>query len=708
MKTREYKRPPFFGRQREIEELRKRVQKPGLTVVQGRPRIGKSRLLEEFVKLLRAESDREQAEEKRVLVGWLEAPGPEGDSLLRAVADAYDHWLRAASARKQLKFIWEKNKDRAVLRVGTAIGKIIDEGVADAGKVVPGAKATGAIIKSVFGGMRRLGDELRTGGLQIEPLQADEAKSLLWFIAEGRIHPVVLVINQWEDSLFLNCDYTTLSTFLRSIHDWPSVHVLLHLRCPMRLDDVNQDAVKKAEGLIRVYPSAETVEVAPIDLENDTTRKELLTWISACFPGTGEIGEKELLSEVVAGNPAVLDEWLYLDDEDSASSAILRAKARDAHHNLYPEIESILLSSVPKPGQHDEHCSEILAAALRLAIIPAPRSTKAWSAVKASVLGDLGEDVLDSYESCGYLRPSPDGLPSFGHPTRHETARHLALTNDCLRPYARRSLEDMVEKLADDIDLIAVLADTGPNSTFRLSLLSQMSSSLATLKATPVSQQLAAAAGTLFGLPWPVVSSTHIGRGDLGALPAQRALILAAGLIITVGQAGEDRGPTDALFDELRDLSKSHAGEDTVRDNLAVFLLIALDEVGSTRANRLLDELRDLYQGHSDDAILREILAEALVRMRCRVRHDTARVDALLDELRGLHKKHSDDEALQERLADALFEAILDEGLDTARTTLLLDELRGLHEAGSDELAARVEYYMASAGANGPKTPGTG
>ena len=684
MKTQEYKRPPFFGRQQEIKELRRRIQKPGLTVVKGRPRIGKSRLLEEFVSQLRDEADQQPAAE-RLLVGWLREPGTEGNSLLRAVADAYDHMLADASWREQLGLVWEQNKDRIVGRAGMAIGEIIGEGVVGAGPLVPGASFAGAAIKRVFGTLRSIDEKLHTGRSQIDPLQADEAKSLLWFLAKDRKSPVVLALNQWEDGLFLDHDFITLKTFLQNIHDWPSVHVLLHLRCPLRPDNVDQDAVKKAEGLVCAYPSADPIEVPPIDfVEDETTRREVLDWLKKHFPGMREMAEEDLLSKVIAGNPAVLDEWVNLNKAGREDPATLIEKAINAQKYLYPEMESFLLDLVQKAEQYDKHSTEILAAAVRLAVIPPPGSAEAWSAVKEAILGDLDEAVLTSFESLDYLRHSGDGIPSFGHSTRHETARHLALENQRLTPYARHALEKLAEALADESDLPSADQGIARDSYIRHSLLLKMVFPLVALQSRPISQQLAVAAGTLFNLPWPdTVPIGRVSSSELTALTSTRARLLAMGLVNSIGDAGSDGERADRLLTALRALHGGHSSDGTVREALARGLYNAIHHArsDSERADALLGELRALNEAYSEDATIRQRLATGLFNRFNHCRSDAEQAAGYLGELRALCEACPGDEVVREELAKGLVNAIRDAGSDMERALEFLAELRALCEA---------------------------
>ncbi|MGY8771501.1 MAG: hypothetical protein ACKVH8_24060 [Pirellulales bacterium] len=70
---------PIFGRQADIDYLRERIQQPGMTILSGRPQIGKTRLLEEI-----RDSIREKASplNSPFLVGYCRSTGQESDSLL--------------------------------------------------------------------------------------------------------------------------------------------------------------------------------------------------------------------------------------------------------------------------------------------------------------------------------------------------------------------------------------------------------------------------------------------------------------------------------------------------------------------------------------------------------------------------------------------------------------------------------------------------
>lgn len=113
---------PFFGRTRELADLDERCKHPGVTIVAGPPRIGKTRLLKVFY---------ERSREAGRRIGMAQAAEASGDVLLRAIQDAYADWLSGANAREQLARLHGQMRGSYVPRVGRAVGNAL-KGLADA------------------------------------------------------------------------------------------------------------------------------------------------------------------------------------------------------------------------------------------------------------------------------------------------------------------------------------------------------------------------------------------------------------------------------------------------------------------------------------------------------------------------------------------------------------------------------------------------
>ncbi len=88
----------MFGREPDIAHLLKRVKHKGLTAVVGRPKMGKTWLLEETGRRL---------EQAGFLVGYHECKS-ESNLILLTVRDLYSRWLHQAGNLAQAQSLWGK------------------------------------------------------------------------------------------------------------------------------------------------------------------------------------------------------------------------------------------------------------------------------------------------------------------------------------------------------------------------------------------------------------------------------------------------------------------------------------------------------------------------------------------------------------------------------------------------------------------------
>lgn len=164
-----------MGRTEELKALESRCANPGLTIVKGPPKIGKTTLLKEFVKKSRAGGHRR--------IGMGEAAEAGGDVLLRAIKDAYTDWLERTGALAELKTIHAQMKGKYISEVGTALGVVL-------------AECTGpakGLVAAVFNGLESAKHKVDTGGLTVPRLTSEEARDLLAVLAAGQDRPVVAV-----------------------------------------------------------------------------------------------------------------------------------------------------------------------------------------------------------------------------------------------------------------------------------------------------------------------------------------------------------------------------------------------------------------------------------------------------------------------------------------------------------------------------------
>ena len=102
------RREIMFGRKTDIDFILDRIQKKGLTAVVGRPKMGKTWLLQEVCWRL---------SETGHLVGYHECLG-ESDQMLHVVSDLYSRWLLAAGNIEQARSLLERHKDSWVSKAG--------------------------------------------------------------------------------------------------------------------------------------------------------------------------------------------------------------------------------------------------------------------------------------------------------------------------------------------------------------------------------------------------------------------------------------------------------------------------------------------------------------------------------------------------------------------------------------------------------------
>jgi hypothetical protein len=136
-------------------------------------------------------------------------------------------------------------------------------------------------------------------------------------------------------------------------------------------------------------------------------------------------------------------------------------------------------------------------------------------------------------------------------------------------------------------------------------------------------------------------------------------LILSAALLNKMNDAcaQDDRTGGEALFGELRALSRAFPEDIAVREQLARGLLTseiyAKAESDLVRRDSLFEELRSLAHNSPNDSAVRQQLAWGLSNTAIYVEaeDDFARRDALRDELQALAGTYPDDPAVQEVLA---------------------------------------------------------
>jgi hypothetical protein len=164
------RRDGLFGREPAIEMLMERVNQPGVTALVARPLMGKTWALEEVARRL--------IYEQQHMVGYHESKASDSH-MLRTVADLYRRWLADSTMREQFVSMWDRHKKGLIPRLGKLVG-----GLVDLAKDTLVPAALGSAIHNGFDGLAQAHQDLETGGVQLRPLQYEEACGLARLVNE--------------------------------------------------------------------------------------------------------------------------------------------------------------------------------------------------------------------------------------------------------------------------------------------------------------------------------------------------------------------------------------------------------------------------------------------------------------------------------------------------------------------------------------------
>lgn len=226
------------------------------------------------------------------LVGYFETHGEGSDALLRAVSDLYTRWLSDASYLQQARMVWRQQQDGLLGRFTVSLGGMLDK----IGFGAPIAK----VVDETLQGLVAANQSLRSGNLDLKPLQYDQARELVTLVTQVSARPVVLMLDGWEKSSVLATQADTLDAILRHFADWPQVHVFLGLR-------PEAGANRRVEDMQGAYPGMAEVYVLPrLRLDDPTERQRLLVHLKQQIPTTQIAGDDELIA-MIDGHAGVIN-----------------------------------------------------------------------------------------------------------------------------------------------------------------------------------------------------------------------------------------------------------------------------------------------------------------------------------------------------------------------------------------------------------------
>ena len=431
------RRARLFGRQADVEALLNRCREKGFTLISGRPKMGKSWLIEETCRRLEAEQG--------CLVGHFECPGGPADAPLRAVADAYTRWLSTSSFRKQAASLLERHRGSLVGKVGELVGSILDNALSES---LPVPLRLG--LEDRFRSLAALDQDLKTGGLKLRPLPYEQARDLSVLLSRLSERRVVLVFDQWEKSADWKHEAELVDTYLRNREDWPNGHVF----GVVRTDPKSEDLVRDARALIREWPAAVEYVLGGMalgDSSGDSEAARLVAFVRNLMPdATRDLSDSQLVDQV-HGYPGVLYQWT---EEQARSEDELVQGAKNAQANLYPDLEAAL-ECLSREGK-----VAAIEVAIRLALIPHLSQSEVREVVFPLALDSGAEEVVIELQDRGVLSQEALEFPSFGHETRREVAAQWALRNvpARVRQQATQVIEAASTQVNTTLDLKAAIA----------------------------------------------------------------------------------------------------------------------------------------------------------------------------------------------------------------------------------------------------------
>ena len=331
----------WFGRANDLSNLLARAGETGLTAVVGRPKMGKTWLLNETARQL--------SEDRGCIVGYHEALRQGSDPLLRAVANAYESWMADASLVEQAQLRLARGRGTVVGAAGKAVGILLDS----VGKAVGGPlRGVGSLARTTFEHLALEQSQLLSGGIALPRLGHDDARDLVALLGQLSGQNVILILDAWEQSPSIESDYSTLARFLDRHGEWHRCHVFLGLR-------PDTPALDYANDLDLASPRAMVFALGRMVLDGDEALP-LLGYLRTAVPAARHVDTGDLL-HLLDGFPGVLSRWV--DDSQRLRLSSLEDLAREAGEAQlyrYREFQTLF------PGLEGDE----LRLAIRIALLP--------------------------------------------------------------------------------------------------------------------------------------------------------------------------------------------------------------------------------------------------------------------------------------------------------------------------------------------------
>ena len=164
----------------------------------------------------------------------------------------------------------------------------------------------------MFDGLADANIQLKTG-IALPRLQVDDARDLLALVYRITGRPIVLILDQLDESLIPDLEIATLRTFLRQIDEWPPCHFLLGVLS-------GSEAADGLSLLAQAFdPIARRYDLPPMHLDDPDAAALLLTYLHARVLITGTVPDADLL-DLIDGYPGTVSRWVRNETFDPIPS----------------------------------------------------------------------------------------------------------------------------------------------------------------------------------------------------------------------------------------------------------------------------------------------------------------------------------------------------------------------------------------------------
>jgi len=598
----------FFFRTEEQRYLANRVRHPGITIIKGGPRSGKSWLLGRALRQL----DRQWPQP---LIGFCRCSAQDSDTLGRVIDDLAMSWRERANLLDQAREIFNQNRNRWPQLISEAVSHLITS-----------ADPFGPVSSLVANTLKGL-PSLEPGA-HVPRLKYEQGQDLIKVLAEiAEAKQVILVLDQWEQSTNLTYELEHLRNFSRDCEDWPPTHFLIAIRSGSEAERLLEEFSIGQSGFVETYL------LPGFDIDSDPDeRQRLIDYLRAQVPACRSVDSADKYLPHIKGHPAVLDNWTRSFNKDKMQNLNdLVSVATEAQNGRYPEFGNL----VPQLPTLTRKLS------IRLGLLP-NFTEKSWPALKPILMEGIETHSLDDLFSCKLLEETAP--PSLGHQQRSDYFLRWLLNQR--KAETGEEYRILVRKLAGQIREVSETTLSHGTALVALALQAKV------LRTDVLTDSLCEAAIACFGTR-PACADVLLQEQNQWCAPQQAdvAGLVALALFNTCHEAGEefDFARRNALLDELRRLVQSNPTDATVRKCFAKGLVNAhlqtINENDVAHRDALQNELGKLYQAYPTDTVVRERIASDLVNTYFLAWHDEFR-----NELRRLAETYPNDTAVREAL----------------------------------------------------------